>query len=127
MNTRALAVAALLVLTGCGGGGGSSAPQVPVPLPTSTVTAPHEVGKATLTLTIPPAAAPASAARAPRYVSPNSAAIQVTINSVDGNTTLPAGVPRTTTVALSSAPGGNCTTSPRGRRAPSRSRPRPAR
>ena len=112
-NARALAVASLLVLAGCGGGGGgtaATAPQPPVPLPSATPAAPQEVGKATLTIAIP-RAAPASSARAPRYVSPNSAAVQVTINSVDGSTTLPAGVPRTTVVQLSSAPGGNCTAS----------------
>ena len=100
-------VATLLVLAGCGGGGGSSAP-VPIPLPSASTT-PLSGPKAILTVTIPLGAAPSSSARNPRYVSPNSAALRVTINTIDGNATLPAGVPRTSVTQLSTGAGGNCT------------------
>ncbi len=107
---RALAVASILVLAGCGGGGGGSSatPPAPAPSPTAKAPGPQPAGKATLTIAIP-RVVPAASARAPRYVSPNTTAIDVTVNSVDGNTTLPAGVPRDTVTQLSTAPGGNCT------------------
>ena len=114
MNKRALIVASLLVLAGCGGGGGGSsavAPPPPVPSPTATPVA--ALGSATLTLSIPRATSAGQVL--PQFVSPGTTSISIVINSVDGNTTLPAGVPRTTTVALTTT-GANppCTASPSG-------------
>jgi hypothetical protein len=104
--SRILAVASFLLLAACSGGGGSSSsPAVPAPLQTSS---PITSGS-TATLTLSFSLDDLSKGRKPLFVSPNATSIQITVNSVNGNTTLPAGVPRTTTVALSTAPGGNCT------------------
>ena len=113
MKTRALTVAALIVLAGCGGGGGSSpAPSQPA-VQSPTAPGPPPAGSATLTLNVPRTGS--SARRAPLYVSPNSAALVVTVKTVDGQPPTAAQVPvdRQTTV-LSTGTGGNCTVSPSG-------------
>jgi hypothetical protein len=114
MNLRVVSVAAVLGLAGCGGGGGSSA-GVPQQLPAATTPgAPSAAAAgATLTLVIPRAAA--SSSRAPRFVSPNAASLTITVLSVNGSPPTSAQAPQNpTTVALSTASGGNCTAGPNG-------------
>jgi hypothetical protein len=114
MNMRTAAVASLVLLAGCGGGGSAPAPQQ---LPSQTVptSSPRSSGSATLTLDVP--RAPSSARRAPTYVSPNSAALVVTVKTVNGQAPSATQVPpalNPQTFALSTAAGGNCTVSPSG-------------
>lgn len=105
-TVRAAALSVVL-LAGCAGGG--TAPQVTAPQPT---TAPGPAN-ATLTITVP--RVPSSALRSPRYVSPNSASIAITVLSVNGVAPTTAQVPvNPTTAALSAAGGGNCTVSAAG-------------
>jgi hypothetical protein len=114
MNLRVLSVAALLGLAACGGGGGSSA-GVPQPAPAAATPGASvpSPGGATLTLVIPRAAS--SLRRAPRFVSPNAASLTITVLSVNGSSPTSAQVPQNpTTVALSTASGGNCTAGPNG-------------
>ncbi|MDP9105437.1 MAG: hypothetical protein M3N49_05845 [Candidatus Eremiobacteraeota bacterium] len=72
-------------------------------------------GSARLTLDVPRSGS--SAQRAPKYVSPNSAKLVVTVLTVNGNaptaTQVPAGL-NPSTFALTTGPGGNCTASPSG-------------
>jgi len=113
MNTRAAALAAVVLLSGCGGAGSVVAPAQPLVAPTAPL--PASMGTVMLTLGIPRGAS--SARRAPRYVSPNSAFLGVTILTVNGvpptTTQVPAAV-NPLNVALSTASGGNCTTAPTG-------------
>jgi hypothetical protein len=115
MNTRAVAVASLVLLAGCGGGGGSApAPQQPPVQATPAALVPA-AGSATLTLDVPRSSS--SAGRAPKYVSPNSAKLVVTVLTVNGNAPSATQVPpalNPETFTLSTAAGGNCTVSPSG-------------
>jgi hypothetical protein len=107
MKSHAFAViAALLVTAGCGGG--ASGPGAAAPPPAQPLS-PMTTG--TLHITVP--LAPKSTARAPRYVSPNSAAVRSTINSINGNPNLPSYVtPNPFTAPLSTTgPNANCTLS----------------
>jgi hypothetical protein len=101
-------IAGALLLAGCGGGGGSAPSSVPEAVAPSGNTGTAKAQSGTITLRFP-ARGTSSHARSPQYVSPSSAAIVITIVSVNGITTLPPGVPSPTTVALSTLPGGNCT------------------
>jgi len=116
MNTRAVGVAALILLAGCGGGGGSSPSfEEPPVQSTPTVSGPRSAGSATLTLDVPRNTS--SARRRPSYVSPNSATLVVTVKTVNGQPPTPAQVPpalNPATFALSTGTGGNCTTAPSG-------------
>ncbi len=116
MNTRAMAVASLVLLASCGGGGGSApAPQQPPVQATPAAMVPAGAGSARLTLDVPRGGA--SAQRSPRYVSPNSVKLVVTVLTVNGNPPSATQVPpalNPSTFALTTAPGGNCTTSPSG-------------
>ena len=114
MNTRAVAVASLIFLAGCGGGSGSSTPPPIGPVPTPVPTATPAPGTATLTLGVPRSTS--SAQRAPR-AGTTAAFLKVTILSIDGQPPTAAQVPPSQnpqTIALSTATGGNCTTSPSG-------------
>jgi len=111
MNTRAVAVASLIFLAGCGGGSSTPAPVGPVPSPVPTAT--PAPGTATLTLGVPRSGS--SAQRAPRAAGSTAAFLVVTVKTVDGQPPTAAQVPTNpTTIALSTAAGGNCTTSPSG-------------
>ncbi|MDQ6942928.1 MAG: hypothetical protein M3169_10515 [Candidatus Eremiobacteraeota bacterium] len=82
MISRAVAIALLALLAGCGGGGSSGSAQPPQAL--------SPMGSATLVISFPaPTSSGSGFARGPRYVSTNSAAVKVTINSINGNATLP--------------------------------------
>src|ERR1700694_2524880 len=107
MNPRVLAMTALFSLAACGGGApGANAPIAS--LPTGTQLAPQASAK--LTITVPRQAA--SSKRLPQYVSPNSTSIEITVLTVNGSAPTTAQAPVNPTVAaLSSAGGGNCTTS----------------
>ena len=111
MNTRAVAVASLVFLAGCGGGSSTPAPIGPVPTPLPTAT--PAPGTATLTLGVPRSGS--SAQRAPRAGS-TAAFLVVTIKTIDGQPPTSAQVPgpNPQTIPLSTAAGGNCTTSPSG-------------
>ena len=115
MNTRAAAVASLVLLAGCGGGGSSTpAPNQPL-LPNAPATSsPRSAGTATLTIGVPRTGS--SAQRAPKYVSPNSALLDVTVKTVNGQppTATQVPPPNPQTFTLSTAPGGNCTNAPSG-------------
>ncbi|HEY6235530.1 MAG TPA: hypothetical protein VIW69_10555 [Candidatus Elarobacter sp.] len=115
MNMRAVAVASLVLLAGCGGGGGSTpAPQQP-PVQLPPVASAPAAGSATLTLDVPRGSS--SAQRTPKYVSPNSKTLVVTVKTVNGQPPTAAQVPpalNPETFPLSTAPGGNCTVSPNG-------------
>lgn len=113
MNYRAfIAASIVVVLAGCGGGGSGSSTLTP-----GGGTSPgHPVlSSATLKITFPlPSGSPSSTARSPKYVSPNSNSIKITINSIDGgNTTIPSWVTPNPFVAALSTTGGspNCTIS----------------
>ncbi|MBV8645151.1 MAG: hypothetical protein JO225_14685, partial [Candidatus Eremiobacteraeota bacterium] len=85
MKTRALAVAAFLVLVACGGGGGGggSTGVPPTAPPTNT---PITGQSANLTITIPSGGtATSSALRSPQFVSPNTKSITIQIVSVNGS------------------------------------------
>jgi hypothetical protein len=111
MNTRAVAVATLILLAGCGGGSSTPVPTGPIPSPAPTAT--PAPGTATLTLGVPRSTA--SAQRAPRAAGSVATTLVVTVKTVDGQPPTPAQVPTNpTTIALSTAAGGNCTTSPSG-------------
>jgi hypothetical protein len=118
-KSRRLYVCALfagtLLLAGCGGGGSAPATgSVPSAPATLSAGATAQSGTITLTFPRPGSAATANARRRrPQYVSPNAAAIVITVVSVDGVTTLPPGVPSPTTVQLSTPPAAasNCTIS----------------
>jgi hypothetical protein len=112
--SRAFAVLALSLATACGGGSGSPAISALGSTPSLTgsgtaATMAAQTGTITLSFPIPSRTSGSAHVRAPQYVSPNTASITITVVSVNGSTTLPAGVPSPTTVQLSSAPGGNCT------------------
>ena len=114
MSARAAIVALFFLLAGCAGGGGSTPAPQPTPQngPTSS---PAALGTATLTLDVPRNGS--SARRAPRFVSPNSAALAVTVKTVNGQPPTASQVPTALnpqTFALSTATGGNCQTSPSG-------------
>ena len=111
MNTRAVAVASLIFLAGCGGGSSAPAPVGPVPSPVPTAT--PAPGTATLTIGVPRSGS--SVQRAPRAGGSTAAFLVVTVKTVDGQPPTAAQVPTNpTTIALSTAAGGNCTTSPSG-------------
>jgi hypothetical protein len=113
MNTRAVAVASLILLAGCGGGSSAPAPIGPVPTPVPTAS--PAPGTATLTLGVPRSGS--SAQRAPRAAAAGTTAafLVVTVKTVDGQPPTAAQVPTNPqTIALSTAAGGNCTTSPSG-------------
>lgn len=110
MNTRALAVASLVFLAGCGGGSSTPAPIGPVPTPLPTAT--PAPGTAKLTIGVPRSGS--SAQRAPRAGSVATSLV-VTIKTVDGQPPTSAQAPvNPQTIPLSTAAGGNCTTSPSG-------------
>ena len=111
MNMRAVAVASLILLAACGGGSSTPAPVGPVPTPQPTAT--PAPGTATLTLGVPRSGS--SAQRAPKATS-TAAFLVVTVKTVDGQPPTAAQVPfgNPQTIALSTASGGNCTTSPSG-------------
>lgn len=102
MNARGLAFASLFVVAACGSGNSGIAPRDGAPLSNLT--------SASLTITVP--RGPSSAQRTPRFVSPNSASILITVLTVNGAAPTAAQVPpavNPTSVALSTAGGGNCT------------------
>jgi hypothetical protein len=107
---RSLAFIAAALLAGCGGGGGgngSSAPVIASTAPPDGALTANGNNTATLTLHWPISKAAASNARTPKYVSPSSTQITVTVNSVNGGP-VPSWVtpnPQTTALAL----GTNCT------------------
>jgi hypothetical protein len=107
---KIMMVAAALALAGCGGGGGGSAPatspvQVATPAPPSSA----YPSSAKLTIIVPVGPQqPSSSQRYPQYVSPNSAKLDVVINTVNGSSTLASWVPRDTSFALDKTAGGNC-------------------
>jgi hypothetical protein len=112
MNMRAVAVASLVILAGCGGGSSTPAPVGPVPSPVPTAT--PAPGTARLTIGVPRSGS--SAQRAPKAAS-TAAFLKVTILSVDGQPPTSAQVnpaQNPQTIPLSTATGGNCTTSPSG-------------
>jgi hypothetical protein len=117
-TSRRLSISALfastLLFAGCGGSGSApatgGAPLAPAMSSPGVVT----TQSGTLTLTFPRSgygASKTARARSPQYISPNAAAIVITVVSINGVTTLPAGVPSPATVQLSTAPGGNCSIS----------------
>jgi hypothetical protein len=114
MNSRAVTIVSFVLLAGCAGGGGSSpAPQRMEAPPTASPAL--AAGSASLTLDVP--RANSSARRAPRYVSPNSAFLVVTVKTVNGQPPTAAQVPPALNpqkFSLSTGPNGNCTTSPNG-------------
>lgn len=103
MKSRALVAASILLLAGCGGGGGGATPQPrPTVLPTNSPTNGYQ-NTASLRLTIPLGAKPGSDVRHPQYVSPNSAILVVTVNTVN-NAPPPSWVtPNPQTVVLTTA------------------------
>jgi len=113
MNTRAVAFGSVLLLVAsgiaaCSGGGGGS--STPVTAPTNS---PLSGPTGTLTLTIPRNSD--AAHRSPRFVSPNSASIVITVKTVNGQPPTTTQVPvNPTTVTLSTGAGGNCTVAPSG-------------
>jgi hypothetical protein len=111
MNTRAVAVASLVFLAGCGGGSSTPAPVGPIPSPVPTAT--PAPGTATLTIGVPRSGS--SARRSPKATS-TAAFLVVTVKTVDGQPPTAAQVPgpNPQTIPLSTAAGGNCTTSPSG-------------
>jgi hypothetical protein len=110
MNMRAVAVASLVILAGCGGGSSTPAPVGPVPSPVPTAT--PAPGTARLTIGVPRSGS--SAQRAPRAGSVATSLV-VTIKTVDGQPPTSAQAPvNPQTIPLSTAAGGNCTTSPSG-------------
>jgi hypothetical protein len=113
MKSRALAIAALVLLAGCGGGGSSPATSPAPKTPQQPTGTPQSVN---MTIKFPIGATPSSSKRAPQYVSPNSTQIRVQINSVtnNGNTTnagsLPSWIPTDVTTQLTFGGGSpNCT------------------
>jgi hypothetical protein len=104
-NLKYAIACALLALTACSGGGSGA-----VPNPNSG-SGPQSVGNATLTLTFPVGPTSKSTGRKPQYVSPNSAKVVVTINTVNGNAPAADVTPNPQTIALSTAVGGNCAVS----------------
>jgi hypothetical protein len=115
MMKRLAAAASLLLLAACGGGGGGSAyvpaggsgmTATPSPLPTTNTAGWQSTAK--LTFSFSRASGPATAAiqrrlRAkPSFISPAATYMDVTVNSVNGSTTLPSWVPVSTVqIALS--------------------------
>ena len=110
---RALLLVSSALLAGCGGGGSSVAG---VQLPALTQNPPVNATGATVTLVIPRGAT-SSAARAARFVSPNSASIVIRVVSINGVAPTTTQVPASQnpeTVALSTGANGNCTSGPSG-------------
>jgi len=116
MNMRAAAVASLVLIAGCGGGGSSPAPQLPSgQTPAQATAAPVPAGSVRVTLDVPRNGS--SARRAPRYVSPNSATLVVTVKTVNGQPPTATQVPpalNPETFPLSTAPNGNCSVTANG-------------
>jgi hypothetical protein len=101
---RFLAFATILALTACGGGGGGSS-SAPVMTPTATPsTAPAgKLVTPTFSLRIPaPGSKGSSAKRSPKFISPNTLSVTITLNSDSAG--LPAGASVTTSI-----PAGSCT------------------
>jgi hypothetical protein len=106
MKKPIAACIALSLLCACGGGGGSSpGTTIGVPLPSQT-SSPAQTATLTLRWTI----GASTSAKRPSYISGNAAQLIVLVNTVNGSTTLPVNVSRSTTIALTttgSSP--NCT------------------
>jgi hypothetical protein len=110
MKSRALAIAALILLAGCGGGGSSPATGPAQTPQTPNQTAPLQ-NSINLTVSFPVGGKSSSSSkRAPQYVSPSSTKIVVTVNSVNSGA-VPSWVPATTSTTLNTGAGGNCTVS----------------
>lgn len=103
---KILSLLVVIALAGCGGGGGTAgAPGAPT-------IDPPKLAQAVLTITFPVGETTSSAARDPKFVSPNSNSIKITINSVNGgNTTIPSYVTPNPYVVQLTTTGGtpNCT------------------
>jgi hypothetical protein len=82
MTYRALGLVSLLLAAGCGGGGGSNSAPPPTQPTMAPTAGPQALAKATLTLVFP-VSATQSAAKRPRYISSNSANVDVLITSVN--------------------------------------------
>jgi hypothetical protein len=107
MNYRAFGLASLLVAVGCGGGGGSAPTSAPPVQATQTPTQAYK-NTAMLTLSFPVGKQSSSKAKRPDYISPNSAFLDVLINSVDGGA-VPSWAPADSLIPLSTTGGSpNC-------------------
>ncbi|GAC1583750.1 MAG: hypothetical protein NVS3B7_19130 [Candidatus Elarobacter sp.] len=108
---RAAAAIVVVLLAGCGGGAVS-----PNSLQPPAASGPRStLGTATLTLVVPRGTS--AGQRAPRYVSPNSSYLVVTVVSVDGQPPTAAQVPAAVNsqkLPLATTPGGNCAAGPGG-------------
>ena len=105
---KRLAVVSLLLLAACGGGGGGGSASVPsgaaspTPAPLPTVNSSSWQSTAKLTFTINRGTSPLPTAHqrgvkdAPLFISPSATYMDVTVNSVNGSTTLPSWVPTST-------------------------------
>jgi hypothetical protein len=107
------ALMASLVISGCGGGssGGAPAPMVTVAPTATPPAAPGSKATSVVVKIVVPRGSSSGALRSRHFVSPNSTQFSSTVNTVDGITTLPTGIARTTVVALSTGAGGNCVVS----------------
>ena len=113
MNARALAGTFVFVLAACGGGGSAGVPGLPIANPPFAGPPVAPQGSASLTITVPPRTT--STMRSTRFVSPNAASLVITVVTVNGIAPTATQAPvNPTTVALSTAGGGNCTVSPSG-------------
>ena len=110
MKFRALVVlASLALVAGCSGGSGSTPAAINQVVVTPPTSAPAGAQFATLTISFP-YTGPASSARSPQFVSPNTTKVDIKVNSVNGGA-LPSWVPADTLINLSFGGGGNCTVS----------------
>lgn len=90
MKFHVFAVTALFMIAGCGGGGGSGSTPAQPPQPPQPPQPVSAMTTATISIAFPvPTSSGSSNARSPRYVSTNAASVKVTINSINGNPTLP--------------------------------------
>jgi hypothetical protein len=100
-------VATAALLAGCGGGGGSS--SLAPPQQQGSSTAQYPTSK--LVISFAAGTSSSSNVRAPKYVSPSTTQLRVTVNTING-TAAPSGAPFDTTTALSTTGGSpNCTIS----------------
>lgn len=118
MRFRPYALSAAFVLSSCGGGGGGApipggAAALPVSAPTATPApspSASPVNTATMTITFSRGKKAAHAKRRPNFISPSSASMKITINSVNG-TAPPSWVSPNPDVQnlITSGAGQNCT------------------
>jgi hypothetical protein len=101
-NARPFAAVLFVALAACSSGG-TTTPLLPAPSASSAAGPGTPSANLTFHFPAPGTAASAQSGRAPAFLPANAAALVVIVNAIDGSTTLPTFVPRSTTIALTTS------------------------